>query len=248
MIRKIQCAEVWGGNKNVDLETLTASLSTSVYSSSCDGGKGGDFYYCSVCGGDQLSRIILGDVVGHGDIVSPISEWVYQEMVKFSNSLEDHSILLQLNEKIIERGLDAMSTAAVVSHYRRDGKFRFAYAGHYPVFVRRSGEATWWQAEMPKRERMENLPLGVRLETHYHQCDLDLCKGDVFFLYTDGIIEARKPDGCFWGVEGLLETLNQVPENDPVQIKNHVLRQLIDLCHGVVKHDDVTMIAAQIVE
>ena len=64
---RIHCAEVWGGIDHIDRDIVTGGLTASVYSKSSDGSRGGDIYYFSVCGGDQLTRIALADVQGHGD-------------------------------------------------------------------------------------------------------------------------------------------------------------------------------------
>lgn len=242
----VHCAEVWGGNQNVDMETMTSTLSTSLYSVSCQGGQGGDFYFYSVCGHDKLSRIILGDVVGHGDSVSPISEWVYREMVEHANTLAGYDILVRLNERINERGLEAMSTAVVASYYIKDKKFRFSYAGHYPVFIRRADEREWWPAVIDSAELNYNLPLGIREGTQYHQHEIDLVSNDAFLMFTDGVVEARNRADRMMGVEGLLQILNSIPENDPAQIKRSVIASMEAHCHGNTLHDDISFIAVKI--
>ncbi len=77
---RLQCAEVWGGIKNEDLDVCSPGLNVSLYSSSCDGGKGGDVYYFSLCSADRVTRIALADVAGHGEQVSQIGQWVYEQM------------------------------------------------------------------------------------------------------------------------------------------------------------------------
>ncbi len=46
---RIGCAEVWGGIQGDELDVETGSVRGSLFSRACDGGKGGDIYYLSVC-------------------------------------------------------------------------------------------------------------------------------------------------------------------------------------------------------
>jgi phosphoserine phosphatase RsbU/P len=245
-MRRIQCAEIWGGNNNINLDAQTGTLETSLSSRSAKGDQGGDFYYYSVCSNDWLSRIIIGDVVGHGEVISHISDWVYQEMQAYANSLKSEEILRNLNNRIVDYGLDAMSTAAIVTHFSRDRKFRFSYAGHHPILIRRKNETAWWSADLPVTKGMNNLLLGLKKDVPFHQEELELEVGDSFFLYTDGIIEAMDDKQQLLGKEGLMAVLNQCPSNEPVEIKNAVQDALDAFCGGVVDHDDITMIAAKI--
>ena len=63
---RLKCSEIWGGIKDTDTEVCTGSLTASLFSSSADGGKGGDIYYLGLCGQETLTRIAVADVVGHG--------------------------------------------------------------------------------------------------------------------------------------------------------------------------------------
>ena len=77
---RIQCAEIWGGIRNLEQDVCTSSLVASLYSASCEGGKGGDIYYFGVCKGDTITRLAIADVTGHGAAVSEISQYVYDAL------------------------------------------------------------------------------------------------------------------------------------------------------------------------
>lgn len=124
-MHRIQCSEVWGGIKNEDLDACSAVLTTSLFSSACDGGNGGDIYYVSVCQGDQLTRVAIADVVGHGEKVSQVSQWLYESLHERMNDGDGGQLLGHLNRLVIERGLEAMTTAATVGFYSVDAKAYF---------------------------------------------------------------------------------------------------------------------------
>lgn len=246
MMEQVGCGKIWGGNRNADVDLCTTSLETSLRSISCSGGKGGDLYYYSVCQTDRLSRIVLGDVVGHGDEVSHISGWVYDALKAHMNKLAGNEILNSLNNTIYDRGLEAMTTAAVIAYYLGDRNFYFSYAGHCPALVRRRGEKHWWPAEIQTTGNVANLPLGIQKDIHYDQQHLQLDSGDCLFLYTDGVTEAQNSEYRLFGSARLQKLLNSIPENDPLRIKNTVLQKIEDYCGGSLNHDDVTVIAIKI--
>ena len=81
---KLKCSGIWGGIRNVDMEITAGKVIGSIYSAACcAGGKGGDIYYFGVCKGDMITRVAIADVVGHGEAVTEVSQYVY-------GSLEAH--------------------------------------------------------------------------------------------------------------------------------------------------------------
>ena len=75
---QLSCGEIWGGIRNCDVDFTSAGLTASLYSVASDGAKGGDIYFLSFCDGNPLTRMILADVLGHGEDVSQISQIIYQ--------------------------------------------------------------------------------------------------------------------------------------------------------------------------
>ena len=51
------------------------------------------------------------------------------------NTLDGDRILSELNDRIQAKGLEAMTTAAVLSHDRIRQRLHFCYAGHPPAMV-----------------------------------------------------------------------------------------------------------------
>ena len=80
----LSCGEIWGGIRNCDGDVASEGLTASLYSVASDGGKGGDIYYLSLCENNMLTRMILADVVGHGEKASKISTYIY-EAIKLRN-------------------------------------------------------------------------------------------------------------------------------------------------------------------
>ncbi len=77
---RLECAGIWGGIRNRDIEITAGKVIGSIYSAACEGGKGGDIYYFGVCKGDIITRRAIADVVGHGEVVSEVSQYVYDSL------------------------------------------------------------------------------------------------------------------------------------------------------------------------
>ena len=89
-------------------------------------------------------------------------------------------------------GHSQFATALISRLNLETGEFRWINAGHPPPLVMRNGSLHEIPACPPAR------PLGLQ-ETRPLECATRLEPGDQVLLYTDGIVEARSPDGEFFG-------------------------------------------------
>ena len=245
-MHRIQCTEIWGGIKNQDADACSSGLTASLYSSACDGGKGGDIYYLSVCGEDKLTRIAIADVVGHGESVSAVSQWLYDTLQDRMNDPDNNELLSSMNTVAVEHGLQAMTTASIIGYYSADTQGRFAYAGHMPALLKKNGDDSWSEVDLPDAAGLSNMPLGVLAETAYIQEQLPLNHGDRLFLYTDGVIEAPNDQFELFGRERLLEVLNEAGDVSLQDLKARVLDAVRTHTGGSLRHDDVTILAVEI--
>ncbi len=244
---EISCAKIWGGIKNEEIDVCSGGLVTTLYSGSADGGRGGDIYYLSVCGGDVLTRLALVDVTGHGRAVSGLSEWLYRCLEAHIGSVDDAAILSELNRAVMERGVEALATAALVSFHRADSTLWYSSAGHPPALLCRRGESRWKPVDLSApRSSSANVPLGVLREAHYDQERLRLESGDRLFLYTDGVTEACGPDGGRFGEERLRSLLARNASRSLADLKTAVLSTLREFSRGPLSHDDVTLICVEV--
>lgn len=245
-MRRLECSEIWGGVNKADTDVVTRGITASLFSESAEGGKGGDVYYFSVCGHDLLNRIAIADVVGHGEAVSQVGEWMYGCLLERVNSLEGNSVLAALNKLSTEHGLHTMTTAAVISYYRSESTLYFSYAGHPPAFVLHQRAGVWEPLQLPKSNRTANLPLGVDSNAEYDMQTMELCCGDRLFIYTDGLIEAPGKNRELFGDERLLRVLYESRNGTLDQQKEAVLTNLRNHAGETFSHDDVTFLAVEV--
>ncbi len=246
-MRRLQCAEIWGGTRNADSDVCSAGLTASLFSLSCDGGKGGDIYYFSVCGGDRLTRIAIADVVGHGEKVSDVSAWLYDSLESNMNNPAGSDILKALNSLALERGMKALTTAAIVSYSADDSHAYFSYAGHHPMLICRIADGDWTAATLIETGGgMADLPLGVDSNVAFTQSSVRIKTGDRMLLYTDGVLEAPSEDGTLFGESRLLSTLQDAGRCTLAEIKNAVLHAVRAHTGGSLTHDDVSLLVVEL--
>lgn len=244
-MHRIACGEVWGGIKDADLSACTASLHVDLYSAACRGGRGGDIYYMTVCDSDMLTRIVVADVVGHGDTVSTVSDWVYRSLRANMGQPNGARLLEGWNRRLGEHTMASLTTAAMVQVVASQGRMMFCYAGHPPVLIRRAGDSRWEPLEL-SQPRGENLPLGLDTGTRYDQQSAPVGPGDRLLMYTDGVTEAMDTQGRQFGVDRLIDSLDTFDGAELHEVKAHVLERVRDHAGGEFHHDDVTLLLLEV--
>jgi len=157
----------------------------------------------------------------------------------------------EVNQRIISRSLDAMTTAAVVAYYSHESEARISYAGHPPVLYRCATDTAWTFAKPPDRRGLGdgfpmNIPLAIESDTLYGQFTIPMTIGDQLFVYTDGIIDAPSPEGESFGLARLKKVLDANIETPLAHFKSAVLRALHQHTQNELTHNDITMIAMEI--
>ena len=96
-------------------------------------------------------------------------------------------------------------TAFLAFYEPRVRRLTYSLAGHPPPLRAASAQSD----ETTLLELAGGLPLGIDADARFDQAVLDMRHGDTLLLYTDGITEARDPDGQMFGDEGLSHALGQ---------------------------------------
>ena len=80
----------------------------------------------------------------------------------------------------------------------------------------------------------------------YLEYKLELHKGDILFVYTDGVAEATDAANTLYGTERMLTALNSFSDGTPEELL-HVVKNDIDRFVGKApQFDDITMLALKI--
>jgi len=112
---------------------------------------------------------------------------------------------------------------------------QYTSAGHpRPILKNASGEVT----------QLENggAVLGVFPNWKYEDSVVQLAPGDQLMLFTDGIMEAAKPNGEQFGAEGLIRLLKTLADEPSSKLNAKLLTGVKSFCDSQLE-DDATLIA-----
>ena len=245
----MRCLEVWGGNRAVDNAVVMSGLDAWLYSRPYrNESAGGDIHYISSCAAGTVTRILVADVCGHGEVVADAAHRLGGLTRRYVNFVEQTKFIEGLNSEFssfVKAGVFATAVAATYVGYKDE--LTVCNAGHPRPLWYRSRTRTWAFMSDPEDRRgaarakgVANIPLGIARPTQYDQFAVKLSTGDLVMLYTDSLIETKGPDGRRLGEEGLLAIVRQLEVNDAAEFRQALLR-LIDR-YGAVHADDVTLL------
>ncbi|MBO4359174.1 MAG: serine/threonine-protein phosphatase, partial [Erysipelotrichaceae bacterium] len=79
----------------------------------------------------------------------------------------------------------------------------------------------------------------------YKEYEIDMKKGDKLFLYTDGIPEAVDIGNRQFGIDRLVQSLNEVKGSDVEDILKHVKSSVSKYVGEAEQFDDLTMLCLE---
>ena len=159
---------------------------------------GGDSFDYAVNG--SIADLLIIDAVGHGlpaTMLASVTISAYRHARR--NALDLPEIAVEINAAIAGQFAASQFATAVLA--RLDigtGRLRWINAGHPEPLIVRGTFLVKAPSCPPSR------PLGLQ-ETKPAICETRLEPGDRLLLYTDGITEARSPDGEFFGEQRLAD-------------------------------------------
>ncbi len=239
----MRCMEIRGGSRAVEESLGTPGLDAWVYSRPFeDDDHGGDVYYVSLCGGGQITRIVVADVSGHGARVADFSAALRDLMRKNINAKSQTRLVKALNR---EFGASAQSlrfaTAIVATYLANLRRLTVCNAGHPRPLWYRAAEGRWeWLDHSP--DVAGNLPLGIDDDSPYRQFAVDLGPDDVVVFYTDALTEAADASGTLLGEEGLIALARGLDPSAPDRIGPDLLAGVEAHRGGRAADDDVTIL------
>ena len=203
---------------------------------------GGDFYDFFMIDDDHIA-LVIADVSGKGipaALYMMVSRTVIQVQILAGNSVE--KALTIINNTLSKNNAAEMFVSAWIGIYEiSTGVMRCANAGHeYPVIKRVGGKFEVFKDT-------HGFVLGGMRGIKYKSYELKFNKGDVLFVYTDGIPEATNYYNELLGMDRMIDMLNIESEDDsPKGIIEKVKDGLEEYVQGADQADDITMLAFKI--
>jgi sigma-B regulation protein RsbU (phosphoserine phosphatase) len=192
-----------------------------------------------------MGRVCLADIAGHGEAVAGLGVWLHRVFRSHVHRISPAGVLYAVNAHVHRKGYDAISTAVVLSYNSRNGKLRYAYAGHPRGLHYRRREGRWVflnPPEHPARD-VRNVPFGVAADTRYDVGLAGLRPGDRILFYSDGVTEVADSSGRRLGDKGLMGLLDGLEDAPPREAGEALLRALQGFAgRDDFQHDDVTFL------
>jgi len=149
-------------------------------------------------------RVLVGvaDVSGHGLSSALLMNGFATAVRALAGEAYDPShVAAAANELVTERVGDmGMFVTAAFASLAPGGRLAVANAGHPPVaVVAANGEIRLLEAT--------GMPLGILPGEEFPLVEADIQVGGFLVAYSDGVTEARSPDGAMFGIDGLERAL-----------------------------------------
>ncbi len=218
-------------------------LDISGISISCDETGGDYFDYYEAPEGAGLG-ILLGDVTGHG-VSAALLMATGRAHLKHA-STHKASLPSRIEDVNKQLCLDIGDTGRFMTLFCMEispdnSTATYVRAGHDPaaIYNPSTGE---------QRELMGDpmLALGVFDESEYDDFTVELHAGEIIFIGTDGIWEARNSKDEMFGRKRMDKIIMDNAEKPAIEIQDLIIRAVVDFQGKMEQEDDITLVIIKV--
>ena len=196
---------------------------------------GGDFYDFFMIDEDHLG-LVMADVSGKGipaALFMMVSKIILQSCAMLGKTPAE--ILTKTNDALCyDNQVNMFVTVWCGILEISTGKLTAANAGHeYPALMQ-NGEFSLYKDK-------HSFAVGGMEGILYKEYEIQLKPGDKLFLYTDGVPEATDTENKMFGVDRMLDTLNNHKAADPCLLLKNVRASVNSFVKDAEQFDDLTM-------
>lgn len=201
---------------------------------------GGDFYDFFFVGHRHFA-FLIADVSGKG---IPAAMFMANSKLILQNCLKDIRDLSEAvrvaNEMICAHNEAGMFVTAWIGILDLESlNLNFVSAGHNPPVLFRDNKSEFMRYK-------NSFILGGMEGAKYKVNELQLQKGDVLYLYTDGVSEADNKDEELFGEARIEKCLNKLEDPAVNEVISAVNKSMAKFVAGHEQFDDITMLAIKI--
>ena len=183
---------------------------------------------------NNQADITLGDVAGKGLAAALF-------MAKLQASIRaiaaDYKLIDKLvgkvNEIFCRDGMPNRFTSLIYMRIQKNkSTIRLVNAGHHPPF---------WVKSNTIKELPKGAPaIGLKKDTEYIESTINLNHGEILFVYSDGLTEARNESDTFFGDTRLTKLLKKVKHDSASQIAQAILQSVDNFVSDIPYSDDLS--------
>lgn len=200
---------------------------------------GGDYYDFFELDKNRIG-IVIADASGK-NVPAAIIMTVFKTTLSTMDlaKMPAEEVLTRAN-RIIAKNIttDRFITAMYVIINAETGEVQMSSAGHNPAYVI-PGKGT----KSPLGEKNVSCPpLGIIDDFEYESTTFKLNEGEMLFLYTDGVTEARNTMEEEFGESRLKKYLSKPRHDDPAAF---LLKEIEEFARHTDQHDDITAVSIE---
>jgi sigma-B regulation protein RsbU (phosphoserine phosphatase) len=195
---------------------------------------GGDFYdFQQLSSGEWVG--VLADVSGKGMSAALLSSMVLGALaMEFRARTPPQETLNRVNQLLLDKSLSFQFMTLFLFLMTSQGSGQFISAGHNPAYLFRAASS-----------EIENLVasggiLGFFHAVSYEYGALQLSKGDILVVYSDGLTDAANGADEMFGEERLLDIIARQAPAGGTALKVAILEALAEFTMGMPQTDDIT--------
>ena len=197
---------------------------------------GGDFYDVFYVDPNRLA-FVIGDVSGKG---IPAALFMASSKITLQNCIRDihdlsEAIAIANNALCARNEAEMFLTLWVGIFDYTSGELSFVSAGHNPPVLLRDNRAQYLRYK-------NGFVLGGMEDMNYKEQSVQLERGDILYLYTDGVTEAEDKDHRLFGEDRLLRCFENKSDSSSTDIIETVNGSIEEFINGNSQFDDMTML------
>ena len=205
---------------------------------------GGDFFDFFKIDEKRLG-FVIADVSGKG-VPASIFMAVSRTLLRATGmrGIDTNECLNYVNNMLCHESIDSMFVTVFYGIYNTEtGLVEYTNAGHNPPYVVRA------DGTVDALPMSENIVAGMFDDFTFTQSTLQLDKGDMLVLFTDGVTEAFNTSGEMFDEKGLETTLeNKGAGKSSHDICQEILKDVNDFSGKEPQSDDITLMAIRRLE
>lgn len=202
---------------------------------------GGDFYDIYPFSPQKIG-FVIGDVSGKG-LPASLYMAVSRSVIKaYAYQMDKPHKLMELSNAILvdDSRVGMFVTVFYGALDLQTRIFEYSNAGHNLQYLYRPGTDEFMSLAA------RGIPLGITVKEYYQTNQIQLESGDVFFTFTDGVVDAVDGNGQDFGLERLKKVVREYSATNASTIVNSVNRAVSEWAKGVDQWDDITMVVFKI--
>ena len=200
----------------------------------------GDFYDFSLMQDGKL-YFCVGDVSGKGipaSLFMSVSKSLLNKILDQTDQTKD--IITRVNRELSLNNDSNMFVTLILGIMDlKTGKLLITNAGHNLPFIKKQS------GELICLDKIQGPLVGTFEDMEFEQQSIELAKGDMVLLYTDGVTEAQNIRDEFYEDDRLEELLKQNEFETASDMTNTVIRSVLRFIGRADQFDDITILSFQ---